>query len=284
MSKTIRANGPKRLPFDARKVIYKSRMIMRRKTARFRLLPNFIIIGAMKAGTTSLFEYLSQHPHVLRSRLKEVFFFNKHYPKGVRWYQEHFPLRMKKWIYPNLITGEATPTYLFDPMAPKRIHELVPAVKLIVLLRNPTERCISEYFHHVRKGRETRSIMSALNAEHENDLQTLQQNTDSHPNHINFDYLGKSRYKEQLERYFQVFPREQNLVINSESFFNAPKETLKKVFQFLGIEQYDIPDLSPKHVATNRTKVEPEIYDYLDNYFASHNRELYQLLGINFDW
>lgn len=110
-------------------------------TAPLRLLPNFIIIGAQKGGTSSMFSYLKQHPQLQLPDIKEIHFFDNNYQKGSTWYKSHFPLIIVK----NKLTGEASPYYLFHPHVPQRVIQLCPKVKLIVMLRNPADRAYSHY-------------------------------------------------------------------------------------------------------------------------------------------
>ncbi len=130
----------------------RSKRLYRQATWHLRSLPNFIVIGANKSGTTSLYFYLSQHPQLLPSSTKEVHFFDgggtksniNTFPKGPSWYRSHFPL--KKDMLPHQKTFEASPSYICHPLVPRRIFELLPDVKIIALLRNPTERAIAHFF------------------------------------------------------------------------------------------------------------------------------------------
>ncbi len=124
--------------------------IYRRLTSGSRRLPDFIILGAQRAGTSSLYYYLSQHPQILPAVRKELHFFDDHYRRGLGWYRSQFPTRGAR----GTITGEATPYYLSHPHAPARIQRLLPQARLIVLLRNPVERAISHYFFEVSHQRE----------------------------------------------------------------------------------------------------------------------------------
>src|SRR3954447_18625468 len=108
---------------------------VRRPTARWRMVPDFLIIGAQRAGTTSLFHYLQRHPSVMQSSIKEVHYFDGSYNRGRRWYLSHFPLR--RATSGGRITGEATPYYLFHPTVPTRVAVDFPDVKLIAILRDP---------------------------------------------------------------------------------------------------------------------------------------------------
>jgi hypothetical protein len=132
---------------------------------RWRVLPNFLIIGAQKSGTTSLYKYVAQHPQVVPAYKKEIYFFNtpQRYGRGLPYYRAHFPTKwaMRRPPQPRL-TGEASPEYLFHPLAAERVQAAVPHAKFLVLLRNPVLRAYSHYQHMVRSGQETRTFEQAL--------------------------------------------------------------------------------------------------------------------------
>ena len=119
-------------------------------------LPGFLIIGAQKSGTTTLFAMLGTHPQLTRPTDKEVHYFSLHYERGEAWYRRHFK---------GEIAFEASPYYIFHPAAPERIRATIPNAKLIAILRDPVQRSISHYFHSVLKGHETLPMLEALHAE-----------------------------------------------------------------------------------------------------------------------
>lgn len=255
----------------------------RRSTARWRVLPNFIVCGAMKSGTTSLLHYLAQHPQVFASFKKEVHFFDLNYHKGVEWYRSFFPLRHT--LGSEETTGEASPLYIFFPPAPARMHRLLPGARLVALLRNPTERAISQYFHEVRKGRETLSPMEALTREEERLAPALEQGDYSSTAYIHCSYKSRGRYSEQIARYLEHYPREQLLVRSAEHFFREPHEMLAEAFRFIGVDSdHRVPDLEPRNVSDNRTRVDGEVYDYLNEYFREEKEAVQNLLGQDFGW
>src|SRR5436189_26280 len=124
-----------------------------------RPLPDFLILGAQKAGTTALYAYLRWHPQVTGPSFKEVSFFDRHYARGERWYRAHLPVRRRA------VVGEASPSYLFHPLAPERVARMLPEARLIALLRNPVDRAFSHYQHEVALGREQLSFEDALAGE-----------------------------------------------------------------------------------------------------------------------
>jgi len=258
-------------------------------TSGFRSLPDFLIIGAQKSGTTSLFQYIRQHPQIHLSKIKEVHYFDggvnptvDNYKKGEEWYKAHFPLKLR--MNKNCKTGEASPLYIFNPLVPKRIFDLIPEVKIIAVLRNPTDRAISQYFHEERR-EELLPIDEALRAEETRLAPILKNNNFKDKIFRKSSYKSRGRYKEQLERYLKYFPRENIYIICSEDMFSNPEAELAKLFDFLGVDKnFQVKCFKPRGVAPNRTTVSSDVYDYLDEYFYPHNKALYEFLGKNFNW
>ena len=259
-------------------------------TAGARALPDFMIIGAMKAGTTSLFQYLSKHPDLRISVPKEVHFFDggknprvDTFAKGEHWYRTHFPLRRE--LGSNTKVYEASPVYIFNPLAPKRIYDTIPNVKLILLLRNPTERAVSHYQHGARFNWDDLPFYEALLAEEERLKPVIEAQDYKSRTFIEYSYKSRGLYKQQIERYLEYFPREQMLILDSRDLFVQTEATVKRVFDFVGVDsQFQIDDFTTANSAPNKQKFEPHVYEYLDNYFEPHNRELYELLGEDYGW
>jgi len=262
----------------------------REATWRERCLPDFIIIGAQKSGTSSLHAYLSQHPEIISATKKEVHFFDggiipdgDNYRKGERWYRAHFPKTNRK--NENQRVFEASPLYIFNPLVPQRLANLLPKAKLIAVLRNPTERAISHYFHVKRRGYEPLPIMEALLAEEERLKPVLDQEDYKNRIFIQHSYISRGRYSEQISRYIDFFSPDQMLFISSDELFSETRSALRKVFDFVGVDpDYTIPDLQPRGKSSNRTVVDEEVYTYLNEYFHPHNQNLYKMLGHNFGW
>ena len=258
-------------------------------TAERRCLPDFIIIGTQKGGTTSLFHYLAQHPQLEASWRKEVHFFDgglnprrDNHARGERWYRANFPLAANMTADEQAF--EASPLYLFHPLAPARMAALLPEVRLIALLRNPVERALSHYFHEVRKGREPLAVMEALQSEEARLAPVLETGDYKHTAFMHFSYKLRGHYAEQIRRYHQYFPRENLLVLSSEAFFSEPQATLARIFDFIGVDAANVPNLVARNVGSNRTLVAAPVYDYLQSYFQPLNQDLYELLGTDFGW
>lgn len=247
-------------------------------------LPNFIIIGTQKGGTTSLYNYLVQHPNIEPSTTKEVHFFDIFFNRGVNWYRSHFPSNLKK----GTITGEASPYYIFYPYCPSRIKQVIPEVKLIVLLRNPVYRAYSAYNMVLRAGIEKLTFEEAIAKEDsrlKDDIKNILEKPDFYGfNHQHFSYLSRGIYFDQLKKWFELFDRKNFLILKSELLFNNPTDAYFKVIHFLGLSY-----LQPEHFTiflkgNYNTNIKPDTLNYLIEYFRPHNQRLYDLLGIDFAW
>ena len=260
-------------------------------------MPDFLIIGTGRGGTTSLYHYLLAHPHIAPATEKEVRFFDKYFHHGISWYRAQFPsliLADMGETRPSqrVLTGDATPYYLFHPHAPARAALVVPKTKLIVLLRNPVDRAYSQYCHRVMLGQETLSFEDALAQE---EIRTRDEGqrfaTDPHyysSNYFHYGYLARGIYVDQLQRWMNYFPKEQFLIIKSEDFYATPERTLKEIFLFLGllevapVQQQEYKQLNSS--TSSQLKMEPETRKRLLSYFEPHDERLYTLLGRDFGW
>ncbi len=253
------------------------------------MLPDFILIGAQKAGTTSLCSHLFAHPNVMHARRKEVHYFDSpEFALGLNWYRAHFPLAIHRLSNSGCITGEATPYYLTHPQVPARVAAVVPKVKLIVMLRNPIDRALSHHNHQVRRGREPLDFEQAIRAEPQRlsgELERMQAD-DTYYSHAYwaYSYLTRGRYAEQLERWLQVFPLDQLLVIGSEAFFNDPRTQYKRTLTFLGLPDHDLGEYKKQNTGGAYDGITPELHAELNAYFRPHNERLYALVGRDFGW
>ena len=182
-------------------------------------------------------------------------------------------------------TYEASPHYIYHPLVPQRMYDLIPNVKIIAILRNPTERAISNYFHVRRNSWEPLPLFEALLEEERRVGPALKAKDYNSEALRYYSYKRRGLYKEQLERYLIYFPWQQVLVLNSEELFCEPDVTLRQIFDFIEVDKnLKIKDLRPRGVADNRCKVDPDVYDYLNEYFKPHNQALYELVGKNYGW
>ena len=181
------------------------------------VLPNLVVIGAAKCGTTSLHEYLDVHPEVSMSREKELNFFveGKNWERGLDWYESRFSRSAT-------IRGESSPTYSAYPFhagVPERISRVLPGVKILYLVRDPIDRIVSHYQHRSVRYPEMGSLEDALQ---DSELRAW--------------FVGISRYALQLERYLDHVPREHVRVVDSDELHSRRDETLAQIFSFLGVD------------------------------------------------
>jgi len=260
-------------------------------TSKRRVTPDFIVIGGQKCGTTSLHRYIKNHPGIIPPFKKDSSFFDANYFRGIPWYQAHFPLQSKMAQLnaggTRHITGEVTTTYIFHPLAAERTAGHLSNVKFIALLRNPAIRAYSQYQHMKRSGREELSFREAIEKEDERldgVLERVKQGDDeAHMVFRNFGYKARGRYAEQLQRWFNRFSLDQFLILKSEDLFTDPEQFCKRVYDFLELPDFELAkyeNANPGRYSDADTRIIKE----LDEYFASYNQELYDLIGINFGW
>lgn len=248
------------------------------------MLPHYLILGAQKAGTSSLYRYIAESPAVELPERKEVHYFDVQHHRGVEWYRSRFP-PARDGSGRGTVTGEGSPYYLFHPLAPARVRELLPDARLLVLLRDPVRRAVSNYFHEVRAGRETLPLEAALAAEAER-LEGEAERLVEEPgyesyNHRHFAYQARGVYVDQILAWRAVFPPEQLLVIQSERLFERPDREMRRVFEFL-----ELPYAPPSPFRGTRAYPRPsrEVEALLAARFAPDNARLYELLGEDLGW
>jgi hypothetical protein len=250
-------------------------------------LPDFVIIGAQKCGTTAFYHLLTKHPNVERAGVREVHYFDNHFGKGIEWYRGCFP--QPGWKDGRRsITGEKTPSYLFHPQAAERMAQVVPQARLIALLRNPVDRAYSHYHHEKRRGRETRSFEEAVREEEarllkeENEpSEHERQSSTSHRPPSNL--LARGIYVDQLLHWSKFFDDEQMLVLKSEDFFKRTTDTLKLVQDFLDLP-YRKLDLQRRRTKERYDPMDPATRRRLEAFFEPHNQRLYDYLGVDLGW
>lgn len=245
--------------------------------------PDFIIVGAQKAGTTSLYNCIRQHPQVLAASKKEIHYFSRFYNKPLNWYLEHFPERDDQ-----VLSGEASPFYLLHPQSANRIAQAYPQIKIIILLRDPVQRAISHYHQQYRRGHETLPMMEAFKKESqrtEHAWQNLLANKQLSGSALQkFSYLKRGEYIHQIKRYETCFPADQILVLESQDFFGHPYDMLSLTYGFLGID----PDFKPEDLWPRKPggyeEADSEILSFLQQYYAPFNSQLFEHLGKKFNW
>ncbi len=261
-------------------------------SAPLRMLPDFLVIGAAKAGTTSLYSYLSGHPAIGAAFRKELYFFDMKWSRGINYYRARFPTIAQKRRHERrhgspFITGEATPCYMFHPHAARRARATVPHAKLIVSLRDPAERAYSHYCMNARRGVETLSFEEAIEREPERlhgELERMRE--DEHYFSLKRHYcayLARGVYADQLQSWLEHFPRDQLLVLTNSQLKRDRQRTLARVQEFLGLPIRELPDTGRRNFIPYPA-IEPHMARRLRDYFAPHDERLHALLGERPDW
>jgi hypothetical protein len=247
-------------------------------------LPHFLVLGTQKGGTTSLHRLLAQHPQVFLPACKEVHYFSLHDQQPLSWYAEHY-----REARPGERRGDITPYYLFHPRAPQRIRRVLPKARLIVLLRDPVERALSQVFHARRHGFEPLELEAALAAEAERLTgaeERLREPGSADYSHQKHSYVSRSRYEQQLQRYEALFPTKQLLVVRSEDVFSATEHSWLRIQAFLGLDAVPLP--APLERANSgrgeADAVPPQVRAQLREQLSSTAKAIQQRYGIQWNW
>lgn len=252
------------------------------KYARYRE-PSFLIIGAQKCGTTSLYYNLLQHPCISPAGKKEIHFFDENYEKGLDWYRSFFP---PVGLFEGVITGEASPRYFYLPHVPGRVRDTFQGIKLILILRNPVDRAYSQYQHNFRNHGLTEPFETALVTAGQLDKERTGfpiSDPAFSKKYRQFSFLARGIYIRQLEHWLCYFPIEQFLVLKSEDFFSSPGRIMNNLFAFLGLEPYTINEFARKN-RYDYPPMNPATRAKLTEYFEPYNRRLYDFLGVEYNW
>jgi hypothetical protein len=250
-----------------------------RLSSGLRVLPDFLLVGTQRGGTTSLFRALAAHPGVAPPIFhKGVHYFDVNYARGEGWYRGHFPLRRV-----SRMAFESAGYYMHHPLAPERIAADLPGVKLLALLRDPVERAYSAHKHELARGFETEaSFERALDLEPERlagEVERIRAEPGylSH-SHRHHSYLDRGRYAEQLEALFTLFGRDRVHVTYAEKFFTEPEPCFDAIVDFLGLPRWR-PAEFERHNARPGSPLSPALQERLSGYFAPHDERLAALLG-----
>jgi len=254
-------------------------------TSPFRYVPDFLIIGTQRGGTTSLFNYLAQHPQIIPSRRKEIHFFDYQFNKGFSWYKAYFPLKLFK---SKKLAMEASPSYIFHPHTPKRIKSILPDIKFILLLRNPIDRAYSQYLLAYANKVEQRPFSEVIRTEdtwfHIEHKKILADENYYSYDHHRRSFLNRGKYIIQIKNWLKWFSREQILILISEDFFNNPLRTLSQICMFLEIDNisFDITKKLNKTLFLKPMNKNDRLF--LQKYYKPFNEELYEFLGKDLSW
>ena len=259
-----------------------------RLTSQARMLPGFLIVGAQRCGTTSMYRTLSQHPAVLKAVLhKGVHYFDMNYGRSLGWYQAHFPLaararRLQGSTAITPLTFESSPYYMFHPLAPARIARDLPGVKLLVLVRDPVERAYSAHAHELARGYESESFERALELEDDR-ISGEAERIVASPGYLSHDhqhhaYRTRGQYAEQLEVLEKMFGAERIHVVDSGDFFTRPEPVYDGVLDFLGLPHRGYPAFE-RYNARPRSAMPESLHAKLDEHFLPFDERLARWLG-----
>ncbi|SCG64403.1 sulfotransferase domain-containing protein [Micromonospora halophytica] len=266
------------------------------RTSDRRPLPDFLIIGTKRGGTTSLWRYLLEHPLVPRLfpawNTKTSHYFEDTFSRGEAWYRSHFPTRRQRQALerrhggPTRV-GEAAPLYMFHPLAAQRVADLIPSVKLIVLLRDPVERAYSHWKERRTEGVEPLDFAEALAAEEERTTgereKLIADPTYASNAYDWYSYRARGRYLEHLQPWLDRFDPAQLLILPSETLYREPAATYARVLDFLGLPPYRL-DRFEVFNDRRSSAMDPAVRAELTRYYAPYNEALASRLGMTFDW
>jgi sulfotransferase family protein len=273
----------------------RGRKLARHLPGRGRLLPDFLVIGAPRCGTTSVHGWLNDHPLVAPTP-KEILFFNIHYASGPDWYRDHFPTERERSRFTSdhgrpFLTGDATASYMLHHWTPERAARLLPEAKVIACLRDPVDRTYSQFHAARRRGYEPLESFEDAIAQEPGRIAADERRVLAEPDYVStplhvWAHVKQSRYVEQLERWFEFFPRERMLLVNFDRDLSAdPRRGFVQIQEFLGLPphtQAQLPVLNRDAEAyepmAERTRSD------LTEYFRPFNRRLCDLTGVDFGW
>ena len=293
-------HGPRRISSSIRRHLPRPLISVARTTATgwglltadLRMEPSFIIAGAQRSGTTTLFHLLAEHPNLVRPTLvKGTGYFDDYYPRGRRWYRAHFPIRLlARWLSRGsgpLSTFECSGYYMFHPLAPGRIAEELPDARVVVMLRNPVDRAVSAHGHERMRGFESISMPQALDREGgrlSGEVDRLARGDGyrsfAHRHHA---YLGRGEYAGQVSALMEAVGRDRVYVMDADAFFADPRDEFASLQRWLGLPVW-LPEHIDRWNAGSREPLSPAWRERLDRHFEPHDRALAELIGHPLSW
>jgi hypothetical protein len=281
------------IPPSIRRATHSVSVTIGQLTYPARMLPGFLIVGGQRCGTTSMYRALSQHPAVLKAVLhKGVHYFDTSYPRGIGWYQAHFPLKAHaRWVGRSAgtapMTFESSPYYMFHPLAAQRIAHDLPGVKLLVLVRDPVERAYSAHAHELARGYETEPFERALELEAAR-LDGEAEHLVADPGYLSHSYQHQAyrtrgQYIEQLERLEPLFGRDRIHVVDSSAFWADPEPSFNAVLDFLRLPHSGSIAFD-RHNARQRAPMAVALREELREHFRPYDERLAQWLGRKLSW
>lgn len=260
-------------------------------TSPLRLLPDFAIVGEAKCGTTSLYRYLLQHDAVLGADRKEPKNFID-YPDSLLRCRSHYPIRAVKYfrrirLMRPVVAGEATAEYFSHPRVPERLKEVLPHLRIIVLLRNPVHRAYSDYQMLSRQGVIALSFEEVVERSVEwLGTPSLHDLVDAalEKEHFYLRFVARGIYLRSLRRWFGIFPPAQIQVLKSEDLFDRTQPVLAQACRFLGLEPFEPADTQARRKGDYTVCLAERMKRRLSDFYRPHNKELYAFMNRNMRW
>ena len=250
-----------------------------------RVLPDFLIIGAKRCGTTSLFSHLPEHPSITKSHHDNMGFFNDNFHLGINWYRSFFPTKsLKKRIenkYEKCLSFDTTTTYMENKKTAENVSAVKQNMKIIVMVRNPVDRAYSQYHRSIKDHAESRRFEDLVDEEIkklDNEKEEIFQIRRNESN-----YLKKGIYHNQLQPWFELFPRENIAIFSTEEFKLDSKKTYDDIFDFLNLPHFTIKNNTFMEKG-NYLPMNKEIRGKLSDYYKDHNEKFFNLIGKKFEW
>ncbi len=266
-------------------------------TADLRPVPDFLIVGAKRGGTTSLWRYLCEHDGVLDlfprpEKIKGIYYFDENFGRGQRWYRSHFPSRAARAqagrrLGHRVVAGEASPYYLYHPLAPMRARSVAPEALVIVSLRDPVERAFSHFKERRTNGTEPLSFADAIAAEPDR-IAGEEERIIAEDGYVSFahrhmSYVDQGRYAPMLKRWFDAFGRDQVLVEISEEMYADPQAAVDRVTERLGLPARVLRHPEPYNSEPDDS-FDPGVRAHLTEQLASDIVAVESLLGRPVPW
>jgi hypothetical protein len=256
------------------------------RTSDRRPLPDFLVIGTKRGGTTSLWRYLIQHPLVPRLfpawNTKTSHYFEENWDRGEAWYRSHFPTDRQRAALERrhggpCKVGEAAPLYMFHPLVAGRVADLMPRARMIVLLRDPVERAFSHWKERRGEGVEPLDFAAALEAEPSRTAGGDENAFDW------YSYRARGRYLEHLEPWLRRFDRSQLLFVPSETFYREPAASYQRILEFIGLPRHDLPAYDVFNDRPSKG-MDEAVRAELTAYYRPFNAALEERLGMRLAW
>jgi hypothetical protein len=258
------------------------------------VLPDVLIIGAMKSGTTTLFDMMCEHPGFLAPLTKEIEYFTnpRNFSRGVGWYRAHFPSRRamqrsSRALGYKVVTGEATPG-MSTPFYATNARDVVPAARLIVTMRNPVDRAWS-HFQHMRRiyRSDATTFMEAIKADldayYRGEALTPENFRREWPRLVIRNYVQRGHYAEQIEHWLDHFPRDQFLFLNFDDWRRCPSQAANAIARFSGLPEHSFT-YRKSNTGSYDESMPAQCRRLLTAHYRPHNRRLFDLLGEDWRW